>query len=156
MDQARAALPGQRTQETPTSYHWFLHDRDGAGRTPTNLLLRVDQILKEVEQVDQPMDPKDIDIVILSGLTPQYDAEIRMLESSSGSPTWEWIECAVINQYEQLESEESAAGSRAMLSAGGHRRNDNPIRCPLCSRAGHSALQYREFQITRREKKPNK
>ena len=44
-----------------------------------------------------------------------------------------------------------------MLSARGHRRNDKPpIRCPLCSRTGHSALQFRELQITRREKKPNR
>ena len=42
-----------------------------------------------------------------------------------------------------------------MLSTRGHRRNDQPpIRCPLCSRTGHSALKC-EFQITRREKKPN-
>ena len=43
-----------------------------------------------------------------------------------------------------------------MLFARGHRRNDTPpIRCPLFSRTGHSALKCREFQITRREKKPN-
>ena len=43
-----------------------------------------------------------------------------------------------------------------MLSTRGHRRNDKPpIRCPLCPRTGHSALQCREFQINRREKKPN-
>ena len=43
-----------------------------------------------------------------------------------------------------------------MLSARGHRRNESPsTRCPLCSCTGHSALKCREFQITRREKKPN-
>ena len=43
-----------------------------------------------------------------------------------------------------------------MLTDRGHRRNDkSAIRCLLCSRTGHSALQCREFQITRREKKPN-
>ena len=43
-----------------------------------------------------------------------------------------------------------------MLSTRGHRRNDKPpIRCPLCSRTGHSALKCREFQITRGEKKSN-
>ena len=118
--------------------------------------LRVDQMVKELERVDRPVDPKRIDVVILSGLTSQYDAEVRMLESSSDWPTREWIERAVINQYERLESEKSAAGSRAMLSARGHRRNDTPpIRCPLRSRTGHFALKCREFQITRREKKPN-
>ena len=63
---------------------------------------------------------------------------------------------AVIDQYKRLEFEKSAARSRAMLSIRGHRRNDKlPIRCSLCSRSGHSALQCREFQIIRREKKPN-
>ena len=126
------------------------------GEHPRKVLLRGDQIVKELERVDRPGDPKDIDIVILSGLTPQYDAEVRILESSSDWPTREWIERAVINQYERLESEKSAAGSRAMLSARGHRRNDKPpIRCPLYSRTGHSALKCREFPITHREKKPN-
>ena len=87
---------------------------------------------------------------------PQYDADFRMLESSSDWPTLEWIKRAVINQYERLECEKSAAGSRVMLSTRGHRRNDNPpIRCLLCSRTGHSALHCREFQITRREKERN-
>ena len=39
--------------------------------------------MNELEQVDRPVDPNNIDIVILSGLTSQYDAEVRMLESSS-------------------------------------------------------------------------
>ena len=78
-----------------------------------------------------------------------------MLESSSRWPTREWIERAVISQYERLGSEKSAAESRAMLSARGHRRNDKPlIRCPLCFRTGHPALQCCDFQITRRKKKP--
>ena len=124
------------------------------GEHPQKFLLRVDQMVKELER-DRPVDPKDIDIVILSGLTLQYDAKVRMPESSSDWPTREWIERVVINQYERLESEKSPVGSRAMLSARGHRRNDKPpIRCPLCSRTGQSSLQCREFQITRREKKP--
>ena len=112
--------------------------------------------MEDLERVGRPVDPKDIDIVILSGLTPQNDAEVRMLESSSDWPTREWVERAAINQYERLECEQSAAGSRAMLSARGHRRNDTPpTRCSLCSRTGHSALKCREFQITRCEKKSN-
>ena len=53
------------------------------GEHPRKFLLRVDQMMKDLERVGRPVDPKDIDIVILSGLTPQYDAEDRMLESSS-------------------------------------------------------------------------
>ncbi|CAN0417175.1 unnamed protein product, partial [Ascophyllum nodosum] len=114
------------------------------GEHPRKFLLRMDQMAKELERVDRHVDPKDIGIVILSGLTPQYDAEVRMIENSSDWPTREWIEHAAINQYERLESEKSAAGSRAMLFARGHRRNDtSPIRCPLYSRTGHSALKCR-------------
>ena len=123
---------------------------------PRKFLLRVDQMVEELERVNRPVDPNDIYIVILSGLTTQYDAEVCMLESSSDSPAREWIEVAVINQYEWLESEKPSSGSRAMLSARGDRRNDTtPIRCPLYSRTGHFALKCREFQITRRGKKPN-
>ena len=62
----------------------------------------------------------------------------------------------MIDQYERLGREKSAAGSRVMLSARGHRRNDTPrIRCPFCSCTGHSALKCGEFRITRREKKAN-
>ena len=53
------------------------------GEHPRKFLLRVDQMVKELERVDRLVDPKSIDIVILGGLTPQCDAEIRMLESSS-------------------------------------------------------------------------
>ena len=64
------------------------------GKHPQTFLLLVDEMVKELQRVDRPVDPKDIDIVILSGLTPQYDTEVRMLESSS-----ERIERAIINQY---------------------------------------------------------
>ena len=59
------------------------------GENLRKFLLRVDQMVKELERVDRPVDPTDIDIVILSRLTPQYDAESRMLESSSDWPTRE-------------------------------------------------------------------
>ena len=53
------------------------------GEHPRKFLLCVDQMVKELERVDWAVDQKDIDNVLLSGLTPQYDAEVRMLESSS-------------------------------------------------------------------------
>ena len=62
------------------------------GEHPRKFLLCTDQMVMELERVDRPLDPKDIDIVILSGLTPQCDAEVRILESSSDWPTREWIE----------------------------------------------------------------
>ena len=46
------------------------------GEHPQKFLLRVDEMVKELERVDRLVDPKDIGIVILSGLTLQYDAEV--------------------------------------------------------------------------------
>ena len=42
----------------------------GSRLTPATNWSRVDQIVKELEIVEQAVDPKDVDIVILSGLTP--------------------------------------------------------------------------------------
>ena len=71
---------------------------------PRKFMLRVDQIVKELERLNRPVDPKDIEIlVILSGLKPQYDAEVCMLESSSDWPTRGLIK--------RLECKKYAAGS---------------------------------------------
>ena len=40
------------------------------GEYPGKFLLHVDQMVKELERIDRPVDPKDIGVVILSGLTP--------------------------------------------------------------------------------------
>lgn len=47
---------------------------------PRKFLLLADRMVIELEQVERPMDPKDVDIVILGGLTNQYDTELRMLQ----------------------------------------------------------------------------
>lgn len=54
------------------------------GEHPRKCLLRVDQnMVKELDREECPMDPKDVDIVILSDFAPQYDAVVRMQESPS-------------------------------------------------------------------------
>lgn len=73
-------------------------------------------MVKELERVKLHVWTKDVHIVILSGLTFQYDDEARMLESSSDHPTREWIERAVINRYDCPQSEQSVAGSKVMLA----------------------------------------
>lgn len=83
------------------------------GEHPWKFLLRVDQRVKELERVARPMDPKNVDIVIVRGRTSQYDAVVRMLESSSDRATRE-IERAAINQYDRLQSERPAASCKAI------------------------------------------
>ena len=68
------------------------------GVHPQKFLLSVDQMVKELYRVDRPVVSKGIDILILSGLMPLYDAEVRLLESLSDWPTRDCIERAGINQ----------------------------------------------------------
>ena len=97
-------------------------------------------MVKELERKERPVDPKDVDIVILSGLNRQYNAEVRMLESSSDWPSREWIERAVMNQYDRLQTEESTARSKAMFAARNNAHKSKlPPRYPLCLRTGYTA-----------------
>ena len=59
------------------------------GEHPRHFFLRMDRLVKERERVGRPPLEKDIDIVLLTGLSSQYDAEVRMLESSA-----DWPDCA--------------------------------------------------------------
>ena len=56
------------------------------GEHPRKYLLRIDRLVRELKRVGRPVDPKDVDVVIISGLSSQYDAEVRMLESSANWP----------------------------------------------------------------------
>ena len=147
-------LPRQWSQGATPPHRGFLHDEDGTRRASAQVFAAVDQMVKELERVDRPVDSKDVDIVILSGLTPQYDAEVRMLESSSDWPARGWIERAVISQFERLESEKSAAGSMAMFAGrrNGHGSNPPP-RCQICSRTGHTAQGCKEFRDLKKGQK---
>ena len=62
------------------------------GEHPRQFFLRVDRLVKEMERVGLPTLEKDIDIVLLTGLSSQYDAEVRMLESAAEWPDRAWIE----------------------------------------------------------------
>lgn len=58
----------------------------GLGEHSGKFLLRVDRMVKVLERVDRYVDPKDVDVDILSGLAGKYDAEVRVLERSSDPP----------------------------------------------------------------------
>ena len=69
-----------------------------------------------MERVGRLTLENDIDIVLQTGLSSQYDAEVRMLESSAEWPDRAWIERAVDNQYDRLTREKSEAGPKALAS----------------------------------------
>ena len=54
------------------------------------------RLAKEMERVGWPTIEKGIDIVLLTGLSSQYDAEVQMLESSADWSDRARIERAVL------------------------------------------------------------
>ena len=113
----------------------------------------MDRLVKGMERVGRPTLEKDIDIVLLTGLSSQYDAEVRMLESSAEWPDRAWIERAVYHQYDRLTREKSEAGPKALANA-------SLVVCPpeiyqFCSQAGHTAANCRKLEYAKREPKGN-
>ena len=65
------------------------------GEHPRYIFLRVDHLVKGMEREGRQTLKKDIDIVLLTGLSSQYDAEVQMLECSVEWPDRACIERAV-------------------------------------------------------------
>ena len=119
------------------------------GEHPRQFFLRVDRLVNEMERVGRPSLEKDIDIVLLIGLSNQYDAEVRMLKNSAEWPDRAWIERAVYKQYARLTREKSEAGPRALASVS--RVVCPPEICQFCSQAGHTAANCRKLEYAKRE-----
>ena len=86
-----------------------------------------------MERVRRPTLEKDIDIVLLTGLSSQYDAEVLMLESSADWPDCAWIERVLCNQFDRIRREKSEVGPKhplvvwyrlLVLNAGGAHRGE--------------------------------
>ena len=60
---------------------WILEQWIKFGEHPTNLFLRVDQNVKELERAELTVDLKDFIIDILLGLAAKYDTEVRVDDS---------------------------------------------------------------------------
>ena len=120
---------------------------------PRQFFLRVDRIVKEMERVGRSTLEKDIDIVLLTGLSSQYDAEVRMLESCAEWPDRAWIERMVYYQYGRLTREKSGAGLKALASVS--RVECPPEICQFCSQAGHTAANCRKLEYAKRKPKGN-
>ena len=118
------------------------------GEHPRQFFLRVDCLVKEMERAGRPTLEIDIDIVVLTGLSSQYDAEVRILESSVEWPDITWIERAVYNYYDRLTREKSEAGPKALASVS--RVVCPPEICQFCSQAGNTAANCRKLEYAKR------
>ena len=128
-------------------------DKDGTRLVSKTVFLRVDRLVKGMQRVGRPTIEKDIDIVLLSGLSSQYDAEGRMPESSADWPDRAWIERAVFKQYDRLTREKSEANPKALASVS--RVVSPPVIYQFCSQAGCTAVNFRKLEYAKREPKEN-
>ena len=85
------------------------------GEHPRQCFLRVDPLVKEIERVGRPIIEKDINIVLLRGLSSQYEVEVRMLESLADWPDRAWRERTEFNQYDTLTRENPRQARRLWL-----------------------------------------
>ena len=95
---------------------------------PPKFLIRVDQMVKELERVDGPMDAKNIDIIIVSGFTPQYDAEVRNLIENSQNTS-------VYVKADEQQWRIAQRNKRHASGYGPHLRNLSRLRHPNTRRA---------------------
>lgn len=70
------------------------------GEHSRKVLPWMDRMAKELEGVHRRVDPKDVDVVVLGGgVSSQYDARVRMLESWSDWSKREWMQGVVLTQW---------------------------------------------------------
>ena len=50
------------------------------GEHPREFIMKVDSAAKELRRLGKPVDEDDIVVVILSGVSSEYDTEVRLLE----------------------------------------------------------------------------
>ena len=115
------------------------------GEHPRQFFLRVDRLVKEMERVGRPTLEKDIDIILLTGLSSQYDAEVRMLESFTEWPDRAWIVRAAYNQYDRLTLEKSEADPITLAPVS--RVACPPAICQFCSQAGHTLAKLQKAGV---------
>ena len=87
------------------------------GKNPREFIMRVDSAAKELRRLRKTVDEDDIVVVILNGVSNEYDTEVRLLEFGDDvNPPRNKILQSLINQYYRLQKQKSAAGEKAVHS----------------------------------------
>ena len=123
------------------------------GEHPREFIMRVDSAAKELRRLGKTVDEDDIVLVILNGVSSEYDTEVRLLECGHDvNPPRNKILQSLTNQYYGLQKQTSAAGGKALHASA---RGSVIATCQLCRRPGHAADQCFSYHITKaRNTKP--
>ena len=123
------------------------------GEHSREFIIRVDSAAKELWRLRKTVDEEDIVVVILNGISSEYDTEVRLLECGDDvySPRKKILQ-SVTNQYYRLQKQKSGAGEKALHASA---RGSVTATCQLCPRPGHASDQCFAQHVTKaRNTKP--
>ena len=117
------------------------------GEHPRKFIMRVDSAANELRRLAKTVDEDDFVVVILNGVSSEYDTEMRLLECGDDvNPPRNKILQSLTNQYYRLQKQASAAGGKALHASA---RGSVTVACQLCRRPGHPADQCFSYHITK-------
>ena len=117
------------------------------GGHPREFIMRADNAAKELRKLGKIVDEDDIVVVILNGVSSEYDTETRLLECGDDvNPPRNKILQSLTNQYYRLQKQTSAAGGKALHASA---RGSMTAMCQLCPKPGHAADQCFSCRITK-------
>ena len=117
------------------------------GEHPREFIMSVDSAAKELRRLGKTVDEDDIVVVILNGVSSEYDTELRLLECGNDvNPPRNKILQSLTNQYYRLQKQTSAAGGKTLHASA---RGSVAATCQLCRRPGHAADQCFSYHITK-------
>ena len=117
------------------------------GEHPREFIVRADSAAKELRRWGKIVDEDDIVVVILKGVSSEYDTEVRLLECGDdvNTPRNKILQ-SLTNQYYRLQKQTSAAGGNTLHASA---RGSVAATCQLCRRPGHAADQCFSYHITK-------
>ena len=107
----------------------------------------MDSVAKELRRLGKTVDEDDIVVVILNGVSSEYDTEVRLLECGDDvNPPKNKILHSLTNQYYRPQKQKSAARGKTLHASV---RASVTATCQLCRRPGHAADQCFSYHTTK-------
>ncbi|KAH9638116.1 hypothetical protein HF086_014977, partial [Spodoptera exigua] len=106
-------------------------------------LNKIKEVAHQLSEIESPLDDEFIAVIILSGLTSDYDPLIMAIENSGQKLTTEHVSAKLLQETQRREDKQD--GVTALVTR-------KQIKCFRCKRPGHYSRNCTEKKITDHEK----